>query len=199
MQDWFKRVSKGVRCEKEGDSPGRGNHGESLPLRSLLDSRRMRREHTGRVSKDAYEAGQGEVKWFHHGCITILVVGCLKRCLYPSTGRSCQSTVVAALCGAARVKKDIHRKKKQTEKWPNTLLTSLEANRTDHYWSVHLGFRKVVCWRKTEKSHATNLNRDLDRGRTYQPGDFCASRQSQRPYPHQGSPPAQIGRGVEYR
>ena len=76
-----------------------GNNGESLPLRSLLDARRMRREHTGRVSKDAYEAGQGEGKWFHHGCITILVVGCLKRCLYPSTGRSGLSTGVTALQG----------------------------------------------------------------------------------------------------
>ena len=102
-----------MRCEKEGDGPGRGNHGESLPLRSLLDARRMRREHTGRVSKDAYEAGQGEGKWFHHGCITILVVGYLKRCLHPSTGHSCLSTVVAALRGVAGIKKDVHRKKKQ--------------------------------------------------------------------------------------
>jgi hypothetical protein len=132
MRDRFKRVSKGVRCEKEGDSPGRGNNGESVPLRLLLDARRMRREHTGRVSKDAYEAGQGEVKWFHHGCITILVVGCLKRCLYPSTGRFCLSTVVAALRGVAGIKKDVHRKKKQAYKWPNTLPTSLEANRTEH-------------------------------------------------------------------
>ena len=61
------------------------NNGESLPLRSLLDSRRMRREHTGRVTKGTYEAGQVEVKWFHHGYITILVVSCLKRYLELST------------------------------------------------------------------------------------------------------------------
>ena len=83
-----------MQCEKEGDRSGQGNNGESLPLRSLLDSRRMRREHTGRVSKDAYEAGQGEVKWFHHGCITILVVSCLKRCLELSTECSHLSNVI---------------------------------------------------------------------------------------------------------
>src|SRR2546423_11998534 len=57
----------GAVRKRGGEVPARGNHGESLPLRSLLDVRRMRREHTGRVSKDAYEAGQGEGKLFHHG------------------------------------------------------------------------------------------------------------------------------------
>src|SRR5215469_1098245 len=105
MRDRFKRVSRGGAVRKRGGEVRKGgNHGESLPLRSLLDSRRMRREHTGRVSKDVYGAAQGEGKSFHHGCITILVVGCLKRCLYPSTGRSCLSTVVAALRGVAGIK-----------------------------------------------------------------------------------------------
>jgi len=54
----------------------------------------MRREHTERVSKDAYEVGQGEVKWFHHGCITILVVSYLKRCLEISTECSHLSNVI---------------------------------------------------------------------------------------------------------
>ena len=98
---------EGVRCEKEGDRSQQGKQwGEcpgqlyfgfykSLPLRSLLDSRRMRRKHTGRVSKDAYEAGQGAVKWFHHGCITILVVSYLKRYLELSTERSHLSNAIS--------------------------------------------------------------------------------------------------------
>src|SRR5712691_903165 len=84
----------GAVRRRGGEVPARGNQGESLPLRSLLDSRSMRREHTGRVSKDAYEAGQGEGKWFHHGCITILSVGCLKRCLEFSTECSHLSNVI---------------------------------------------------------------------------------------------------------
>ena len=55
----------GCGAKKRGIDPNRENKWENLPLRLLLDSRRMRREHTGRVSKDTYEAGQGEVKWFH--------------------------------------------------------------------------------------------------------------------------------------
>jgi hypothetical protein len=65
--------------KKRERDPNRRNNKESLPLRSLLDSRRMRRKHTGRVSKQVYEAGQGEVKWFHHGCVTILVVRCFEK------------------------------------------------------------------------------------------------------------------------
>src|SRR5713101_2935968 len=95
MREGFKRgACRGRGAKKRGIGPNRGNNGESLPLRSLLDSRRMRREHTGRVSKDAYEAGQVEVKWFHHGCITILVVSCLKRCLELSTECSHLSNVI---------------------------------------------------------------------------------------------------------
>ncbi|MBO0783779.1 MAG: hypothetical protein J2P37_33630, partial [Ktedonobacteraceae bacterium] len=59
-------------CEKEGERSEQRQQWESVPLRSLLDSRRMRRGHTGRVSKDVYEAGWGKGKRFHHGCITIL-------------------------------------------------------------------------------------------------------------------------------
>src|SRR6266849_1059584 len=96
MRDRFKRVSRerGCGAKKRGIGPNRGNNEESLPLRSLLDSRRMRREHTRKVSKGAYEAGQVEVKWFHHGCITILVVSCLKRCLELSTECSHLSNVI---------------------------------------------------------------------------------------------------------
>src|SRR5258708_20783168 len=95
MRDRFKRGAyRGCGAKKRERGPGRGNNGESLPLRSLLDSRRMRREHTGRGSKDAYEAGQGKVKWFHHACITILVVSCLKRCLEFSTECSHPSNVI---------------------------------------------------------------------------------------------------------
>ncbi len=84
----------GCGAKKRGIDPNRENNGENLPLRLLLDSRRMRREHTGRVSKDAYEVGQGEVKWFHHSCITILVVNYLKRCLEISTECSHLSNVI---------------------------------------------------------------------------------------------------------
>jgi hypothetical protein len=73
---------------------------ERWSLRSLVGVRRMRRANAGGVSHDAEEAGQAKVEWrLYHGCITILVVGCLKRCLYPSTGRSGLSTGVAALQG----------------------------------------------------------------------------------------------------
>ena len=81
--------------KRGGEARKGGNNGENLPLRLLLDSRRMRREHTDRVSKDAYEVGQGEGKWFHHGCITILVVTYLKRYLKISTQCSHLSTVIA--------------------------------------------------------------------------------------------------------
>jgi hypothetical protein len=84
----------GAVRKRGGEVRKGGNNGERLPLRLLLDSRRMRREHTGRVSKDAYEVGQGEGKWFHHGCITILVVSCLKRCLELSTECSHLSNVI---------------------------------------------------------------------------------------------------------
>ena len=92
-----------------------GNNGESLPLRSLLDSRRMRREHTGRVSKDAYEAGQGEGKWFHHGCITILVGSCLKRCLELSTECSHLSNVIPHRAYVGTVQHILARKSRKSE------------------------------------------------------------------------------------
>lgn len=54
MQDRFKHVSRGRAVRKRGGEVRKGgNNRESLPLRLLLDSRRMRREHTERVSKDA--------------------------------------------------------------------------------------------------------------------------------------------------
>ena len=84
----------GAVRKRGGEVRKGGNTGERLPLRLLLDSRRMRREHTDRVSKDAYEVGQGEGKWFHHGCITILVVNYLKRYLEISTGCSHLSNVI---------------------------------------------------------------------------------------------------------
>src|ERR1700694_4462802 len=38
-------------------------------------------------------------------------------------------------------------------------------------------------------------SRDLDRGRAHDPGDLCASRQSQRPHPDPRPHPTQISRG----
>src|ERR1700694_5097827 len=38
-------------------------------------------------------------------------------------------------------------------------------------------------------------SRDLDRGRAHDPGDLCASRQSQRPHPDPHPHPTQISRG----
>ena len=86
-----------ARCEEEEGEVQAGKNGVSLPLRSVLEARRMRRENTGRMSHDAGEAGQREgQERLDHGFITILVVGCLKRCLYPSTRRSGLSNGVAA-------------------------------------------------------------------------------------------------------
>ena len=85
---------EGARCEGEVESDQTGEKwGELASLRLLFAVRRMRRANAGGVSHDAEQAGQAKVEWrLHHGFITILEGGCLKRCLYPSTSRSCLST-----------------------------------------------------------------------------------------------------------
>src|SRR5215469_1699569 len=72
----------------------------------------MRRANAGRVSHDAEEAGEVKVEWrLHHRCIMFLGGSWLKRCWYPSTGRSGLSTVIAALCRIARIKEDVQGKR----------------------------------------------------------------------------------------
>src|SRR5215469_10994199 len=53
MRDRFKRgACRGCGAKKRGEVRKGGNNGESLPLRSLLDSRRMRRESRSEQGRD---------------------------------------------------------------------------------------------------------------------------------------------------
>src|SRR5438132_5392161 len=83
---------------RDGLCPKRVKNGESLSLLLLLAVRRMRREHTHRMSKDADDACQLEVLWtFHHCFIDILAARFLKRCVNLITGRFCLSSVVSSV------------------------------------------------------------------------------------------------------
>jgi hypothetical protein len=88
-----------ARCaRRDGLCPKRVKNGESLSLLLLLAVRRMRREHTRRMSKDADDACQLEVLWtFHHCFLDILAACFLKRCVNLITGRFCLSNVVSSV------------------------------------------------------------------------------------------------------
>ncbi len=65
---------------RDGLYPKRVKNGESLSVLLLLAVRRMRREHTRRMSKDVADACQLEGLWtFHHDFIDILAASFLKR------------------------------------------------------------------------------------------------------------------------
>jgi hypothetical protein len=82
---------------RDGLCPKRVKNGESLSLLLLLAVRRMRREHTRRMSKAASDACQLEGLWtFHHCFLDILAACFLKRCVNPITGRFCLSSVVSS-------------------------------------------------------------------------------------------------------
>ena len=75
-----------------------GKKVESLPLLLLLAVRRMRREHTRRMSKDVEDACQLEGLWtFHHDFIDILAAYFLKRGIDLITGCFCLSIVISSV------------------------------------------------------------------------------------------------------
>jgi hypothetical protein len=83
---------------RDGLCSKRVKNGESVSLLLLLAVRRMRREHTRRMSKDADDACQLEVLWtFHHCFLDILAACFLKRCVNLITGRFCLSSVVSSV------------------------------------------------------------------------------------------------------
>src|SRR5260370_21592138 len=83
---------------RDGLCPKRVKNGESLSLLLLLAVRRMRREHTRRMSKDADDACQLEGLWtFHHCFLDILAACFLKRCVNLITGRFCLSIVSSSV------------------------------------------------------------------------------------------------------
>src|SRR5258708_22732802 len=83
---------------RDGLCPKRVKNGESLSLLLVLAVRRMRREHTRRMSKDADDACQLEGLWtFHHCFLDILAACFLKRCVNLITGRFCLSSVVSSV------------------------------------------------------------------------------------------------------
>src|SRR5258708_19287165 len=82
---------------RDGLCSKRVKNGESLSLLLLLAVRRMRREHTRRMSKDADDACQLEGLWtFHHCFLDILAACFLKRCVNLITGPFCLSTVFSS-------------------------------------------------------------------------------------------------------
>src|SRR5204863_6100431 len=61
---------------RDGLCPKRVKNGESLSLLLLLAVRRMRREHTRRMSKDAEGGGELETLWAFHHCFIDILAAC---------------------------------------------------------------------------------------------------------------------------
>jgi hypothetical protein len=98
MIEMMESSRSGAMRRRDGLCPKRVKNGESLSVLLLLAVRRVRREHTRRMSKDALNGGELEVLWtFHHCFIDILVVCFLNRCMNLITGRFCLSSAVSSI------------------------------------------------------------------------------------------------------
>lgn len=98
MIEMMKSSRGGAMRRRDGLCPKRVKNGESLSVLLLLAVRRMRREHTRRMSKDALNGGELEVLWtFHHCFIDILAACFLNSCVNLITGRFSLSSAVSSI------------------------------------------------------------------------------------------------------
>ena len=134
-----------ARCaRRDGLCPKRVKNGESLSVLLLLAVRRMRREHTRRMSKDALNGGELEVLWMVHHCFIDILAACtLNRCVNLITGRFCLSSAVSSIHSTSHNRPFVETNGSAFHEWRHTTSASVRPSLDESQKPSHNGNLKT--------------------------------------------------------